>query len=169
MTLITTAHLRLEPLVPAHAEALYAIYREPGVRRFLITRPASRDDFDRLFDNALRFAASHGMWAIVDPTTDVMIGRVGFYAFGETARPELAFLLSERFWGRGLATEAATAALRFGFQQRGWTEVVALVRPANAAAIGVLRKLAMQPERTIVVNDAPAVLYCGSECPPASL
>jgi RimJ/RimL family protein N-acetyltransferase len=156
---IESSRLRLEPLCHAHADGLYAIYSEPGVRRFLLTCPTDRDHFDRIFAHALGFAASHGMWAIMDKPTEALIGRVGFFAYGESARPELAFLLSQRFWGQGLATEAARTAARYGLSRHGWTELVALVRPANAAAVRVLVKLGMQPEQSIVVADTPAVLY----------
>lgn len=159
LTVIETSRVRLEPLRAAHADALYVIYCEPAVQRFLITCPASRADFDLLFDRALGFATTHGMWAVVDTTTSAIMGRVGFFAFGESARPELAFLLSQRFWGRGLATEASSAALRHGFRRHGWPEVVALVRPANAAAIRVLSKLGMRREDTIALGSAPAVVY----------
>ncbi len=159
MTVLQTSRLRLEPLAPKHADSIYAIYAEPAVRRFLITCPANRADFDRIFGHALRFGNSHGMWAVVDVPTSAVIGRVGFFAFGEQARPELAFLLAERFWGQGLATEASAAALRHGFARHGWTEVVALVRPENKAAIRVLMKLGMEAEQIVALGSAPAVVY----------
>jgi RimJ/RimL family protein N-acetyltransferase len=157
--LIESSRLRLEPLSRPHADGLYAIYSEPGVRRFLLTCPLDRDHFERVFAHALGFATSHGMWAIVHKPTGELIGRVGFFAYGEAARPELAFLLSQPFWGQGLATEAALAAVRYGFSHHGWSEMVALVRPDNAAAIRVLAKLRMQREQGLVVADAPAGLY----------
>jgi len=156
---LETPRLRLEPLSPSHADALYAIYREPEVRRFLITCPSNRAEFERIFEHALRFEATHGMWAIVDPALPATIGRVGFFAFGEHARPEIAFLLSQRFWGRGLATEAAAASLAFGFSRHGWVEVIGIVRPMNDPAIRVLAKLGMRREREIVLGSAPAIVY----------
>lgn len=104
------------------------------------------------------------MWAIIDPASDAMIGRVGFFAFGEGARPEIAFLLSHAFWWRGLATEAAAACLWYGFDTHGWTEVVGLVRPANTPAVRVLAKLGMRREHEIVLGADTAVVYrVGSE------
>ena len=143
----------------AHAEALYAIYRQPGVGRFLITRPTTRPEFDRLFERALEFEASHAMWAIADKVSAAIIGRIGFFAFGATARPELAFLLAESHSGRGLVTEASSACLRQAFERRAWQEVIALVRPENSAAIRVLDKLRMTPERTLTLGAKPAILY----------
>jgi RimJ/RimL family protein N-acetyltransferase len=156
---LDTSRLRLEPLSPAHAEPLYAIYCQPGVRRHLITRPATRLEFDRLFERTLAFAASHGMWAVLGKTTSAVIGRVGFFAFGERARPELAVLLASESWGRGLATEASVACLRHAFGRLGWDEVVALVRPANLAAIAVLGRLGMRHEDDVVLAGELVHLY----------
>lgn len=156
---IDTARLRLEPLGPAHADALYAIYSDPAVRRFLITCPNDRFDFDRLFAHALGFAATHGMWAVTRKPSGEVIGRLGFFAFGAAARPELAFLLSSACWGQGLATEAASAALRDAFLRRDWRAVVALVRPGNRAAIRVLAKLGMMYEQSVTIRQLDVCLY----------
>lgn len=156
---VTTTRLRLEPLAPDHLESLYQIYQEPAVGRFLITRPADRAEFERVFQHALSFGASHGMWAIYARPANELIGRVGFFAFGAERRPELAFLLSARFWGRGLATEASRAALDFGFSTHGWPECVALVRPENRAALRVCTKLGMQFEIDVELGGTAARLY----------
>lgn len=159
MPTLETRRLRLEPLSPSHADALYSIYCEPEVRRFLITCPSNRAEFARIFDRALRLAETHGMWAIIDTALAVTVGRLGFFAFGELARPEIAFLLSQRCWRQGLATEAAAASLAYGFTHRGWAEVVGIVRPANGPAIRVLTKLGMQHEQEIELGSAPAIIY----------
>ena len=156
---LETPRLLLVPLAPAHADAVYAIYREPAVRRFLVTRPATRAEFDRVFEHALQFRDTHGMWAVIERASASLVGRVGFFAFGEAARPELAVLLSERSWCRGLATEAASACVAFGFAERGWPEIVAVVRPANAAALRVLAKVGMRLEQEIVLGSEPVEIH----------
>jgi ribosomal-protein-alanine N-acetyltransferase len=159
MVPLETTRLCLEPLDRVHADRLYAIYSEPAVRRHLITRPAGRAEFDAVFDRALRFGATHGMWTVIHKETAGVIGRIGFFGFGDPPRPDLAFLLSEAFWRIGLATEASSRCLGYAFRESGWSEVVALVRPANAAAVRVVEKLGMRPERTIEVAGGTAVVY----------
>jgi ribosomal-protein-alanine N-acetyltransferase len=158
MPALDTPRLRLDPLSPSHADALYSIYCEPEVRRFLITCPSTRAEFAHVFDRTLRFGETHGVWAIVDPISAATIGRIGFFTFGELARPEIAFLLSRTCWGRGLATEAAVAAMTYGFAHHDWVEVVGIVRTANVPAIRVLAKLGMQPEGEIEFGSGPAVV-----------
>lgn len=157
--LVRTPRLTLEPLSPDHREPLYAIYSEPAVQQHLISRPRDQADFNDLFARMLEMAAFLGMWAILHQPSGKLIGRCGFYSFSEAHTPELAFLLSGPFWGAGLATEASRACLDHAFSTRAWSEVVALVRPANPAAIRVLTKVGMHPERTLELNGSPAVLY----------
>jgi RimJ/RimL family protein N-acetyltransferase len=158
-TTLQTPRLALEPLELAHADALYAVYQDPGVSRFLITKPSSREDFREMHDRALAFGESHGMWAVFPRGRRTLIGRVGFLAFGESGQPELAFLLSSSVWGRGYATEACQAALRHALSVHPWLEVVALVRPANSAAVRVLQKLGFSPETEVQIEGQRAVLF----------
>jgi RimJ/RimL family protein N-acetyltransferase len=156
---IDTARLRLEPLAARHFEPLYRIYQEPDVGRFLITRARDRSEFSSLFEHALSFGASHGMWAIYTRSPRAFAGRVGFFAFASQRRPELAFLLGARFWGRGLATEAARSALAHGFAAHQWHECIALVRPDNLGALRVCAKLAMEYETSIDLSGSAAHVY----------
>jgi ribosomal-protein-alanine N-acetyltransferase len=53
-----------------------------------------------------------------------------------------AFL--ERFWGQGLASEAAAACLRYGHEVAGLKTIVAITTPANLGSIAVLKKIGMK-------------------------
>ena len=56
----------------------------------------------------------------------------------------MGYLLSRRVWGRGYATEAARAAVRYGFEVAGLQAIIGLVHPENAASIRVLEKCGMK-------------------------
>ena len=66
---------------------------------------------------------------------------IGSPELGET---EVAYLLSRQVWGRGYATEAARAAVRYGFEAARLQAIIGLVHPENAASIRVLEKCGMQ-------------------------
>lgn len=159
---LDTPRLRLVPLAANHAEALYRVYTEHAVADFLFSRPRSPDEFATIFDRSLQFGESHGMWAVVSREDESLVGRVGFFAFGEVERPELAFLLSRSAWGRGLATEACAWALEHALHSHSWREVVALVRPTNTAAVRVVEKLGFSPESDLMLNGDMAQLYQAS-------
>jgi [ribosomal protein S5]-alanine N-acetyltransferase len=156
---IETERLRLRPLAAEDLEPMWAIYSQPGVRQHLITKPQTPDEFLGVFRSMLHYSDKDQLWGVADKATGQLIGRCGFYEFSEARTPELAFLLSEDSWGRGLATEASQAVIDIGFGQRGWKEMVAVVRPANSGAKRVLQKAGFALANTIDLRGAPAELH----------
>jgi RimJ/RimL family protein N-acetyltransferase len=60
---------------------------------------------------------------------------------------EIGWRLGRPFWGQGIATEAARAALRFGLVDCELERVVSIAQVGNAASTGIMEKLGMSPER----------------------
>lgn len=92
-----------------------------------------------------------GRWALEEKETGKLIGDCGILLFKEgTAEqePEVAYMLARGAWGRGLATEAATAAVSWAFENLQSDAVVGLTHPANAASQRVLAKLGFQAAGT---------------------
>lgn len=56
---------------------------------------------------------------------------------------EIGWRLAREHWGRGLATEGARAAVRYGFGTLGLRELVAFTVPANIRSRSVMEKLGM--------------------------
>ncbi len=63
--------------------------------------------------------------------------------------PELGWRLARAGWGRGLATEAATAARDDAFGRLGLAETIAIIHPENARSRRVATKLGMHLDRQI--------------------
>lgn len=59
-------------------------------------------------------------------------------------------MLRRDCWGHGYATEAAQAVLRDAFERLGAAEVIADIRPENAASIRVAERLGMRAEYEVV-------------------
>ena len=72
-----------------------------------------------------------------------LIGWNGLQFLPETGEVEVAYLISKPFWGKGLTTEGASAALRYGFEQIGLKLIIALAHPENKASRRVMEKLGM--------------------------
>src|SRR5213075_2022865 len=60
---------------------------------------------------------------------------------------EVGWRLAQAYWGKGLATEGARAALRFGFENLGLSEIVSLTVPTNRRSRAVMERLGMQEDR----------------------
>ena len=56
---------------------------------------------------------------------------------------EIGWRLAPEFWGRGYATEAANASLRYGFEQLILKEIVAFTVPLNERSRAVMKRIGM--------------------------
>ena len=61
-------------------------------------------------------------------------------------------MLHRSAWGRGYATEAAGAGLKFVFEDLGWTSVAHMIHPDNLASQAVAARLG---SRLIRMVDLP--------------
>jgi ribosomal-protein-alanine N-acetyltransferase len=89
-----------------------------------------------------------GLWAVEVTDGPAFIGFVGLNRvnFEEHFTPavEVGWRLARPFWGNGYATEAAAAAVRFGFQQVDLDEIVSFTAASNEPSIRVMRRLGMR-------------------------
>lgn len=85
-----------------------------------------------------------GLWAISPRAWDELIGFCGFWTSGEDGRAgELLYGIATPYWGEGLATEAARAMIRYGFEEAGLERIVAGADTENAASLRVMEKAGM--------------------------
>jgi RimJ/RimL family protein N-acetyltransferase len=89
-----------------------------------------------------------GLWAVEVPGEADCIGFVGlapvdFDVFFAPA-VEVGWRLARSFWGRGLATEGAAAALAFGFEECCLPEVVSFTAEGNRRSRAVMGRLGMR-------------------------
>lgn len=63
---------------------------------------------------------------------------------------EIGWRLGRPFWGQGIATEAAQAALRFGLVDCELERIVSIAQVGNRASTRIMEKLGMSPERETV-------------------
>ena len=99
------------------------------------------------------------LWKLLLKETSEMIGFCGLQPLDGTAETEIGWWLARAWWGQGLATEAARAALIDGFERAGLARIVAVALAANRASIHVMGKLGMTYEREMVHRRLDVVLY----------
>jgi RimJ/RimL family protein N-acetyltransferase len=94
-------------------------------------------------------ANGFGLWAVQAPE-----GLVGFTGLEPVPFPapfapavEVGWRLARPAWGRGYATEAATATLDAAFGRLGLAEVVSFTVPANTRSRAVMERLGMVHDR----------------------
>jgi RimJ/RimL family protein N-acetyltransferase len=132
----------------------------PGVTgmRFDAAYAASR------FEHHLSHWEQHGfgLWLAQERVSGQVAGWVG--PAHPTYVPELAdaveigWTLRRRFWGQGMASEGAAAAVQTTLAHTLLDGVISLINPANARSISVAERLGMSPARDIRRPDTGEVL-----------
>ena len=88
-----------------------------------------------------------GLWAVEVSETGALAGFTGLSvpAFEAHFTPavEVGWRLAREHWDHGYATEAARAAMTFGFEECGLAEIVSFAIPANTRSISVMERLGM--------------------------
>ncbi len=140
---LATARLLLRPWREADAAAFAALAADPKVMEFLL--PPRPDWAARTCAHWERHG--FGQWVVELPGHAAFIGVVGLNSVGYEAAfapaVEIAWRLASAYWGRGYATEAARAALDYGFGELGLGQIVAVTVPANSRSRRVMERLSM--------------------------
>jgi RimJ/RimL family protein N-acetyltransferase len=71
---------------------------------------------------------------------------------------EIGWTLRRPFWGLGLASEGAAAAVTTAFAHLVLDEVISLINPANARSISVAERLGMSAARDVRRPDTSDAL-----------
>lgn len=88
-----------------------------------------------------------GFWAAEHKADGRFIGFIGLnvplWSAHFTPCVDIGWRLARAYWGQGLATEGARAALAFGFGELALREVVSITVPDNAPSRRIMAKLGM--------------------------
>jgi len=145
---LRTSRLLLRPWRPEDELPFAALNADQRVTEYLLG-PFTREQSDAQIKNfQSQFdRQGFGRWAVELPGEASCIGMVGLseipYEQHFTPAVEIAWRIAHPFWGRGLATEAANAALAFGFESARLDEIVALTVPGNLRSRAVMERLGM--------------------------
>jgi len=159
---IETARLRLRPLVLDDVNALHAHWTDKNVRKYLwddVIIP--RAQVVEVVESSIANFAQHGFgfWALFPKDKPELIGFGGFRFFGEPPEIEILYSLTPEYSGQGLATEAARAMLRYGFEEHQFARIYAGADPPNAASFRVMEKCGMKFAKRMRINNLEAVYY----------
>lgn len=144
---LRTPRLLLRPFRPEDEDALFQLWNEPHVRRYLwddqaVSREVVREQL-ALSERDFRERGFGEFVLCLGEQPGGLIGFCGLRRIDEGDDVEIGYGLTREHWGRGLATEAARAVLDFGFEQVGLEVIFAGADFDNAASIRVMERLGM--------------------------
>ncbi len=145
---LRTERLLLRGWTQADRDAFAAVNADPRVMEFLgevLTRAQNNALVDRI---EAKFAREGiGLWAVEVPGVAPFIGMVGLSvpSFEAAFMPavEVGWRLDAAHWGHGYATEAARAAVEFGFDVAGLQEIVSFTTERNVRSRRVMERIGM--------------------------
>jgi RimJ/RimL family protein N-acetyltransferase len=148
----TTERLVLRRWLVSDREALAAINADPEVMAGAVLGRGLSDDLMDRFEREWR-ERGFGLWAVEAREAQEAPGVIGFCGLtvpmflpaGGLRTAEVGWRFARLAWGRGYATEAARAAVDFGFAACGLQEILAVIDPANARSLRVAEKVGMTP------------------------
>jgi RimJ/RimL family protein N-acetyltransferase len=144
---IETARLRLRMFTPEDLDALAAIAADPEVMRYIgpgnpLTREEVESNLASIISGFRR--RGFGRWAVVKKDSGAMVGYCGLTHGNEEVGVEVAYMLARSEWGNGIASEAARACLRYGFERLGVDSIAGLTRPENLRSRRVMERAGMR-------------------------
>ena len=144
---LETARLRLRRPVPADLDGYVEAWGDPEVTRYLPGgRPRTREQVAAGLERLIEHWDRHGFgfWSLLFNGTGAWLGYCGLQYLPEGDEVELAYGLARPHWGKGLTTEAARAAVRYGFEQLKLDRIVALAVHEHVASRWVMDHAGMR-------------------------
>src|SRR3989442_7780462 len=149
--MVETDRLTLRRLRHADEDAFLAIWADPDVWHAI--RPGTPFDSEhgrRRFRHHLQHWEKHGfgLWLINDRAVGDNAGWAGpshpDYVPQLTGEIEIAWSLRRPYWGRGIATEGARAAVSAALEHLSPARLISLIDPENVRSVAVAKRLGMR-------------------------
>jgi len=171
MTIVlNTQRLNMTPIQVSDAEQLHVLWTDPEVRRYLwddkVVSTQTVDEIIASSSNSFE-QLGYGFFALrmlEDPIEGHgLMGFCGHRLFdsesGSSDQVELLYGILPQYWGQGLGTEAARAALDYGFQTCEFNRVIAATDTPNQRSVRVLQRLGMSFEARREWHGLDTIFY----------
>ncbi len=156
---LRTEHLVMRPPGEGDLDDLVAFHDDPLVRKMF--GPTTRDEVAEWIAIARRDweVRGHGRVVLRGPDAGTFLGRSGLRRWPGFDEVEVGWSLTAAVRGRGLATEAGSFWIDWGFRELDAPYFTANIDPDNAASIAVAERLGMAPLREDTLDGDPVIVY----------
>ena len=147
MPTLNTERLILRPMCVGDAADMFDYAQREDVTTYLLWFPHQSISYTREYLKYIETRYDAGDfydWAVIERASGKMIGTCGFTRIDTPNNAgEIGYVLNPEFHGKGYGTEAASEALRFGFDVIGLHRIEAKFMEGNVASLRVMDKLGM--------------------------
>jgi ribosomal-protein-alanine N-acetyltransferase len=159
---IETARLQMRPFTLSDTDDLHRLWTDPEVRKYLWDDEViSREVAEEVVKSSLVSFEHHGfgLWSVFLKGESALTGFCGFRHFDDPPQIEILYGIAPAHWGAGLATEAARAMIRFGFEESRFERIYAGADPPNLSSFRVMERCGMKFAKSMTINDREAIYY----------
>ena len=160
--ILETPRLLLRTFTMDDAQLIYDLNLDPEVTRYTGDPLNDLDHARQVLEQVIlpQYALyNHGRWAVLVKPELEFIGWCGLKNRPERNEIDLGYRFMQKAWGKGYATEAAFASLKYGFETLGLARIVGRAMPQNTGSLKVLEKCNMVYVGDEIVDDHPAKTY----------
>ncbi len=159
----STRRLLLRPFTPADLDELAVLLADPEVMKHSLNGVYDRERSAAWLDGLLPCYETYGIGplALIARDSHALAGFCGVVPDKVQGRQvfNLGYRLAPRYWGLGLAAEAAQEVLRIVFAGPDIDSVVVIIEPDHPASMRVAEKAGFRRFERIVFHDRPVQLY----------
>lgn len=149
---ITTRRLSLIQVEKSHAKELFRYWNDSEVAGLLNIHPFTCiDEVEEMIDllNNKNYQQQVCLFTVLQKQTNTIVGSCGFHFLdSENDKAEISYEIGREHQGRGLAIEALSSLLNYGFHELRLNRIEANIISENIKSKGLLRKLGFQYEGT---------------------
>ena len=160
--ILETERLLLRTFTPEDASLIYELNLDPEVTRYTGDPVKDLAHASKVLEQVIlpQYALyNHGRWAVhIKPSLE-FIGWCGLKTRPERNEIDLGYRFMKTAWGKGYATEAAFACIKYGFEKLNLQRIVGRAMPENIASLKVLEKCGMIYIGDEIVDEHPAKTY----------
>jgi ribosomal-protein-alanine N-acetyltransferase len=150
---LVTKRFFVRSLKTEDVQALAKLWTDPDVTRFMGSPRDYEEVYEQLMEDAhLLPPPKFDLWVVIEKATRDIIGHCGILDkdIDNNREFELVYVIDKPSWGKGYATEIATAIRNFAFHELGLNRIVSLIDPANQASSRVAIKVGLKYEKAVV-------------------
>jgi RimJ/RimL family protein N-acetyltransferase len=144
-----TDRLILREVISTDIDGFFELDSDPDVHKYLGKTPIIYNEkLVEVIDFIRKQYEENGIgrWAIIDKKTNAFIGWTGLKFVTEETNNhinyyDLGYRIIQKYWGQGIATEAAIASLKYAFSNLDTEEVYAITNCKNRASNHILYKI----------------------------
>nr|WP_294796279.1 GNAT family N-acetyltransferase [uncultured Mucilaginibacter sp.] len=147
-TIIETSRLIIREITSNDLKGMFEIDSDAEVHRYLgndLVKSIGESEKIIAFIRQQYLDNGIGRWAMTEKESGNFMGWTGFKFISETINGQsgyydLGYRMLPRYWGKGYATEGATACLKYGLEILNLKPIYAMANAENAASKNVLIK-----------------------------